>query len=147
MNNCLSCQKLTKNPKYCSRSCAGHANNILYPKRQKTMRCKSCDDLIYAGFKYCDACRNANKINESTKICDTDQNRIKNQAKSIYKNSKKIKACRICGYNIHYNVAYIKSLNEFKDDALISEVNNINNLVALCPNHYWELEHDIINIK
>lgn len=35
MNSCLNCSKETRNPKYCSRSCAGHVNGNLYPKRTR----------------------------------------------------------------------------------------------------------------
>jgi len=30
---------------------------------------------------------------------------------------------------------------DFPDDALILEINDIKNLVALCPTHHWEFGH------
>lgn len=44
--------------------------------------------------------------------------------------------CKICGYNKHIEVAHIKAVSEFSDSTLISEINDINNLIGLCPNHH-----------
>ena len=44
--------------------------------------------------------------------------------------------CIICGYNKHIEVAHIKAVSEFDDSALISEINALNNLIPLCPNHH-----------
>ena len=43
-------------------------------------------------------------------------------------------------YNKHIEIAHIKGVSEFSDDSLVSEINDINNLVALCPNHHWEFD-------
>lgn len=64
MNKCLQCGKETKNPKFCSRSCATTYNN-LHRKKQKYY-CQKCGNLIgegqkYHRRKYCDNC-NPNSI-------------------------------------------------------------------------------------
>lgn len=43
-------------------------------------------------------------------------------------------------------MAHIKAVSEFSDDTLISEINDINNLVGLCPNHHWEYDHGLLNL-
>ena len=53
----------------------------------------------------------------------------------------------VCGYDKTYEVAHIKAVSEFSDDALISEINDINNLIALCPNHHWEFDHLQLDIS
>lgn len=35
-----------------------------------------------------------------------------------------------------------KATSDFDDDVLIKEINNINNLIGLCPNHHWEFDND-----
>lgn len=71
---------------------------------------------------------------------------IQKHARSVYKKSDRAKCCIVCGYNKTYEVAHIKAVSDFDDDVLISEINNINNLIALCPNHHWEFDHGQLNI-
>ena len=66
---------------------------------------------------------------------------IQKGARSAYRNSSKPKRCVVCGYDKTYEVAHIKSVSDFGEDALISDINNVDNLVALCPNHHWEFDH------
>lgn len=52
------CETLTRNAKYCSRSCAAKVNNSLTPKRVQgpLPQCKLCDKLVARmGSKYCSA--------------------------------------------------------------------------------------------
>ena len=51
-------------------------------------------------------------------------------------NCKKEYKCFVCGYNNHVEIAHIKAVSDFDKEAELSEINNINNLVALCPNHH-----------
>ena len=70
---------------------------------------------------------------------------IQNNARKLYKTSDKPKVCAVCGYSLHYEVAHIKDVASFPDSTLISEINALDNLVALCSNHHWE--HDNGHLK
>lgn len=72
---------------------------------------------------------------------------IQRDARKIYQNSDKPKKCIVCGYDKHYEVAHIKAVSEFNDDTFISEINDINNLIALCPNHHWEYDNIGLDIS
>ena len=72
---------------------------------------------------------------------------IQKLARMIYIKSDKPKKCIICQYEHHYDVAHIKSVSSFSDETLISEINDINNLIALCPNHHWEYDHGKLDIS
>lgn len=72
---------------------------------------------------------------------------IQGLAKMTYDKSNRPKKCIICQYEHHYDVAHIKSVSSFSDDALISEINDVNNLIALCPNHHWEYDHEKLDIS
>ena len=72
---------------------------------------------------------------------------IQKVAKRNYILSSKPKQCIVCGYNKHYEVAHIKAVSDFGDDVLISEIDNINNLIALCPNHHWEYDNNGLDIQ
>ena len=50
--------------------------------------------------------------------------------------------CIICGYNKHIDVAHIVAVKDFSDDTLLQVINHIDNLIALCPNHHWEYDHN-----
>lgn len=71
---------------------------------------------------------------------------IQKDARITYEKSDRQKSCYVCGYNKCYEVAHIKSVASFSGDSLISEINNINNLIALCPIHHWEYDHNELNI-
>lgn len=71
---------------------------------------------------------------------------IRKLAEAAYKNSNKPCECYICKYNKHIEIAHIKAVSEFDNSATIAEINSIDNLVALCPNHHWEYDHGMIKL-
>lgn len=72
---------------------------------------------------------------------------IVKDARKVFESSGKESKCVICGYDKHIEIAHLKSVSDFKDKALISEINAPSNLVALCPNHHWELDNGILDHK
>lgn len=70
--------------------------------------------------------------------------KINMHARKIYAESGCAYKCVICGYDKHVQISHIKGISEFDDDAKVIEINDIKNLVALCPTHHWEYDHDII---
>ena len=66
--------------------------------------------------------------------------KICKHARKTYSRSSKPKICIVCGYDRHYEVAHIKPVADFSNETLISEINHLDNLTALCPIHHWE--HD-----
>ena len=71
---------------------------------------------------------------------------IQKLARKNYESSDKPKKCIVCDYDKHYEVAHVKSVSDFDDNALISEINDIANLIALCPNHHWEYDNEMLDI-
>ena len=76
----------------------------------------------------------------------TARSTIQKNAKKIYDLSDKPKQCVVCGYDKHYEVAHIKAVSDFDNNALITEINNVDNLIALCPNHHWEYDNTDFDI-
>jgi hypothetical protein len=72
--------------------------------------------------------------------------KLRTDSRSIYLNSKKPRVCLNCGYSKRIDVCHIKDVKDFSDNALISEVNSIDNLVALCPRDHWEFDHGILEL-
>lgn len=71
---------------------------------------------------------------------------VQRHARKMQANSDKPKKCQICGYDLTYEVAHIKSVSSFDEETTVAEMNNINNLIALCPNHHWEYDHGLIDL-
>ena len=46
----------------------------------------------------------------------------------------------VCLYQ-HYEVCHIDGISTHSDDVTIDEINDIDNLVAMCPTHHWELDY------
>ena len=149
MNNCLHCGAATANAKYCSRSCANRVNGRLYPSRKRMVRsCKHCGTELLARRTTCDGC-NPSFVDWQTvslqqlkaKALQQYAAQIRSLARVAYRKSTRLKACAVCGYDMHYEVCHIKPINEFEPTDFVSAVNTLSNLVALCPNHHWELDH------
>jgi len=81
----------------------------------------------------------------SSKNYDAARCSIQSHARKITKNNSKFKSCQICGYDKHCQVCHIKSVASFDNDALITDINAITNLMALCPNHHWEYDHNLLD--
>lgn len=158
MTNCKNCNEETTNPKFCSKSCSATYNNKKFPKRARKIRfCKYCGIEITkpigqpSRVTVCDGC-NFNFIDWSIitlgecrdKRTHQYNSRVRGLSKRWYDKSDKPKQCIICGYSIHYEVCHIKAINEFDDAAVITEVNALSNLVALCRNHHWEFDSGLI---
>lgn len=152
--------KRTKN-NFCSKSCAAILNNK-NPKRELLFKyCKKCHNKIerenYKNRKkLCLNCRPKRQIfdENTTKIKDFHSKRnyqINSQIR-YYSRKKYFKQfpdckCLICGYDKHIEICHIKAINSFDKNAFISEVNDISNLVSLCPNHHWEFDNNQISMK
>lgn len=71
---------------------------------------------------------------------------IRKLAERAYKSSGKPYCCAKCDYSNHVEVAHIKAVSDFDDSVTIAEINSIDNLIALCPNHHWEYDHGILKL-
>ena len=86
------------------------------------------------------------EVFSSNKNWQSARSNIRRDAHRIFFNENKNPKCKICGYNKHIEVAHIKAVSEFSDSTLISEINDINNLIGLCPNHHWEYDHGLLKL-
>lgn len=156
MNICKNpkCGKETTNPKYCCRKCATVVNNTLFPKRSKqTHICKHCGKEVYGRKTVCDLCNTqvvdwttVTYLQMSGKRSYQKNSRIRDIARRDYCRSDKPQVCAVCGYTKHFHICHIKPINSFPDDTPVSVINNIDNLIALCPNHHWELDNGLFSL-
>jgi hypothetical protein len=164
--SCLTCNKIFKklnsnikrDPNhYCSRSCSATATNKFAIKRKRKIKCKTCDSLILSGWSYCKTCY-SNKLFElsqrTIKECLNNKtgpnkfNIIRSHAKGFYKSSKQPRICANCNYDKHIEICHLKSISSFPETTtLLCEVNNLNNLKALCCNCHWEFDNGLLEIN
>ena len=145
-----------KKKKFCNHSCSAKYNNSRRPKKQYF--CEKCNNLIGEGEQFsrrklCDKC-NPNIVDWSKKTYKEikDQrdyqlnSRVRELARIKYNKYHPQHKCEICGYDKHIEIHHIKGISTFNDDATIDEINDISNLIGLCPNHHWEVENGLIDI-
>lgn len=152
---CANCQKDTTNPKYCSRSCSAQQTNVYKPKRKPEGKCKKCEIPINSSLKYCKNCRGRGSNGKqqyfnNTKIIDIHPNNlakrrstITNVSRTMFFKLNQPYKCYLCGYPKHIDVCHIKPVYSFPLTSTIYEI-NYNNLIGLCKNHHWELDHNLL---
>ena len=138
MVKCLCCNKLTQNPQFCSRSCSAKTTNKI-PKRKKRINyCSSCGKERLNRAKICRLCIDQKRYTTLDFSHKYRGNIIRSRARSLMKD---IKACAVCGYDKHVNVCHIKPIKAFAQHSVIDRINDISNLIVLCPNCHWEFDH------
>lgn len=157
MNHCTLCNKETTNPKFCSRRCSASYTNKTSPKRKRTKMCIFCENITISHRH--DKCKehfDEHRANMSAKNKTIGEykkmqsvvgkhpswlySHIRNFARYWLSHLRSL-PCAKCGYDKHVELAHIKALSEFSDDARLSEVNSENNIIQLCPNCHWEFDN------
>jgi len=149
MNHCIKCNANTANPKFCSRSCAVSHTNSISPKRKPEHQCKGCSCPIISGRVYCKKCSWFGSDITLKEAIYTAHHRssafaLPPRARTLAKQLGWTK-CQVCGYDKHIEVCHRKAISDFPDSALLSEINNEQNLLALCCNHHWEFDHGLLD--
>jgi len=156
--------------KYCDSICCGQAqkrNSEAYKNRKKKDRFKDTekiksitkknskinlsDEEIFrlkaeSGIKFLEIVTKG-ELFARTKNQQSARTSISAHARKVFKNSGKPYSCLICGYTNHTEVCHIREVSGFSDESFIGEINDINNLMALCPNHHWEFDNDLLEIE
>ena len=152
-----SCDKETRNPRFCSRSCAATVNNR--GKQRNPKRDRPCPRCTTAqappNRKYCRQCwqeiaeentrRNLSSIHSAASYQRSAT--IRRHARKVYAESGKPLACAICGYDRHVEVCHRRAINSWPLDTPLAVINDPGNLVALCPNHHWEFDHKLVSVQ
>ena len=152
--NCLNCGLEHANPKFCSMKCSAIYNNKLFVKRKKRSKsglCKICSGPTYARYIYCDNCRTKDKDMTIKDACGRNDanryNKIRVRARTAAKKAEILKSCFNCGYDKHVECCHVKDISSFPETTMVSEVNDISNLVGLCPNCHWEFDNHLLTIS
>lgn len=164
---------ITKKKKFCNSSCSAKYNNSqrnqktleYYNNPNRCLHCKSVI-LISEGRspaearrkKFCNSQCSAQYHGENKATLhlitkgelfssclnwQSARSTIAKHARAVYIRNGKQLVCSQCGYDKHADVAHIRPVSDFPDTATIAEINHIDNLTALCPNHHWEYDNGL----
>lgn len=155
LHSCPVCNQATSNKRFCSIHCAGKYYS-------KPRYCKNCKTIIgnnsYTVKRYCDICNKTHNknIKDWSKITILDffnklpifqaNARIRELARMAYKRANLSRVCKNCGYSKFIEVCHIKPIASFEKTTTINIVNHITNLIGLCPNCHWELDHGLLTL-
>lgn len=169
MTICRYCNKPlplnTKAKIFCSKRCTSryHWSPSGSHQSRRTVdrgQCRTCNALIlfkkdaYGHVrtrKLCDTCividfskMTKGKLFNQRSTWQSARSTIRKHAYKVFSSSGRPSKCQICDYDKHIQVAHIQSVSIFANDTPISVINDICNLIALCPNHHWEYDHGLL---
>lgn len=154
---CDFCGQSTTNPRFCSTSCAAKYNNHHFPKRKTQKRewvCVECGNPTSERRKYCDDCvpNQYDWMDRSIGGLSRDEYNqmyrvVRSLARRIYSESGRPLRCVVCDYGDYVEICHIRAISTFDKRVLIREVNQLENLVALCPNHHWEFDNGRMTLE
>lgn len=124
-------------------------------KIKNRKQCPVCGTLMDYRSSLCKSCAKQTIDLDSTTIADMKEkgnsntskySYIRYLARKTYLLSDKPKQCTICGYSLHFEVCHIHAIQDFDAATPLSVVNNLDNLIALCKNHHWELDNGLLTL-
>lgn len=111
---------------------------------------KRCDSLgvkLNINYVYTILEKTKGELFRNRKNWQSARSAIQKSARWFYRQEVEQPKCAVCGYDKHVEVAHIKGVSEFEDEAKVREINSIDNLIGLCPNHHWEYDNGILDIS
>lgn len=152
--NCQHCGNETENPKFCSKSCASSVNNRIPKRKRKIQYCRECKKELAKGRRkpICTDCDIGTCEKLSCLTLGEARARYTKKVSPSYAHAlvrhhchmlhSHLKAkCRVCGYSTHVELCHIKAIASFPETTTFREINSMDNIVGLCPNHHWELDN------
>lgn len=148
-----------KKKRFCNSHCANSFTNPKWVPKQ-TLTCSSCGACITKRSES-GLCRTCNGLQRRDAITfgtiakgelfakrgnwQSARSSIQRHARLTYLLSGRPQQCKVCHYRKHFQVSHVIDVSAFPDSSLMSEINNIDNLIALCPTHHWEFDHNALD--
>ena len=159
---CELCKKQfiqkTYNQRFCSERCRNNSGQKRWQNNHKKMCPKCHKNIIWNNSDVCVSCKTNKMVDRSTTIGEYHSllsivgkhpswknAHIRNLARDWHKELSEM-PCKNCGYSLHVELCHIKPVSSFPEIATIGEVNSKDNLINLCRNCHWELDHGFLSI-
>jgi len=131
---------------FCSVSCSNKSRKIPGRTRPGYDLCQ-CGSEKRIEAKVCSECRREKYDNQTIQELIYSKGHrsnafgaIRGRARTVAKNNG-LDKCAVCGYTKHVEICHRKAISDFPETAVMSEVNAVENLIALCPTHHWEFDN------
>lgn len=148
----LKSQLAEKN--FCNQSCSAKYNNKTriksiksQIKNSKKCNVNGCENITHNNRSLLCEYHYELKYGLKTKgelICTSSKasaySHIRSKARTKHKNLLSL-GCARCGYDKHVELCHIKGISEFDDTVCESVINDIYNVIQLCPNCHWEFDN------
>ena len=150
------------NVNYCSQSCAATINGKLHPKRspknedgkrvKRVLLClMCCTSEVRTTGAFCKSCKKSKsesirssktlgQLKKESRELHFASIKVRNHARKFVKPLMGTQECVVCGYKTYVEVCHKKAVSEFDDSDTLGEINSLENLVFLCPNHHKEFD-------
>ena len=86
------------------------------------------------------------EVFEASKSWQAGRATIQRMARQVFFENNDNPRCHICGYDKHIEVAHVKAVSNFSGDTKLKEINSVDNLIGLCPNHHWEYDNGLLKL-
>lgn len=129
-----------KRNKFCNKSCAASFNNRKVPKRKKQIKIKP-QKVIKAPYFIKAFIKTKGEVFESSASWQAGRSIIQKGARYVFFKLNPTPSCSVCGYSKHVEVCHILAVAAFPTSTPVYVINNIHNLVGLCPTHHWEFDN------
>lgn len=130
-------EKRKGKPKFCSRSCSTKHNNRLRPKKVKPKKKRIVTDW---------SLKTKGMLKENASSYQSWRTQIRKHSAQVMNSHNIEYECKHCGYTLHNEICHIHDVSDFDDSATLGEINDINNLIYLCPTHHWEFDNGYLEI-
>lgn len=84
----------------------------------------------------------SNQLSDVLRRGTNKYNRVRQLARKQVKKSGKDMICVKCGYEKHVEISHVKAICEFDPSTPLDVVNDLSNLLILCPNCHWEHDNE-----
>ena len=112
------------------------------PKSIIAERCSVCENKLRRERLFN---RTLQDIKDSTVNKNNPYHIVRAQARMLLQESGREPKCAICGFSEYVEACHIKAISSFPLDTKVREVNSLNNLVYLCPNHHILFDRGKLN--
>lgn len=152
---CLTCKQVIKvtkkvyearEKKFCNRKCFGKNQSKKYEENKKPkvksepkLRIRKVVESIIPN-------KTLQELKEKGKNYQSRRSIICKNARVTLNRHDANQTCKVCNYSLHVEVCHVKPVKSFSIDAKISEINALENLIYLCPNHHWEFDNGYLKI-
>jgi len=108
-------------------------------------RNKSTNNMIFVELKPVIESRTMKDMKTDGAYKSNAYSAVRDHARKVARLNNIINECFICGYTKIVQACHIIPITKFDENTTLAEINNPKNIIGLCPNHHWEMDHNALS--